>query len=73
MAKRNSDITKLAKLLEDTNKNSPGYAADPNVFGKCVWTDLDGNSRCNSPWSAAQCAQVAGTFTLGESCPPEPE
>jgi hypothetical protein len=73
MAKRNPDITKLAKLLEDTNKKSSVFAADPNTFGKCEWTDLDGNPRCNSPWSEAQCDQVAGVFTLGESCPPEPD
>ena len=58
---------------DETNKKSSAFAADPTTFGKCEWTDLDGNPRCNSPWSEDQCSQVAGVFTLGESCPPEPD
>ncbi|HEY8560163.1 MAG TPA: hypothetical protein VIL74_07290 [Pyrinomonadaceae bacterium] len=58
-------IDKLAKIIEETNKN---FGSENQTFGKCEWVDLDGNERCNSPWSEFQCQQVAGVFTPDESC-----
>ena len=54
----------LAGLLEDANRANPGGGN----FGKCEWTDLDGNARCNSPWSQFQCEQAGGTFTPDAEC-----
>lgn len=56
----------LAKLLEEANKSQP--ALEHATFGKCEWTDINGNSRCNSPWSEFQCEQVSGTFTPDGTC-----
>jgi hypothetical protein len=59
--------TALAKLLEKSNEVAK-KAGSTETFGKCEWTDVDGNQRCNSPWSAFQCQQVAGMFTPDGSC-----
>lgn len=61
---RKDQIGLLAKLLEEANRASRTDA----VFGKCEWTDLDGNRRCNSPWSQFQCEQAGGVFTPNGQC-----
>jgi hypothetical protein len=59
-------ISVLARLLEQANTGSPG--STDSVFGKCEWMDVEGNARCNSPWSQFQCEQVAGVFTPDARC-----
>ena len=59
-----SQIDKLAKMVEEANKVS----SIADQFGSCDWTDINGEARCNSPWSEFQCQQVAGTFTPGGKC-----
>lgn len=61
--KRQIDL--LAKLVEDANRIDP----QATTFGSCKWTDINGNARCNSPWSEFQCQQAGGTWTAGGSCP----
>ena len=61
-----TQIDMLAKMVEEANKAS--LTGDTSTFGRCDWTDLDGNSRCNSPWSEFQCQQAGGTFTADGSC-----
>jgi len=56
----------LAKMLEEANKKQKEVGH--GTFGKCEWTDLNGDSRCNSPWSEFQCEQVSGIWTKDESC-----
>jgi hypothetical protein len=70
MATKRDHIGMLAKLLEDANTKIAGRP-DSDPFGMCEWTDIEGNPRCNSPWSQFQCEQAGGTFTPGASCPPE--
>ena len=31
-------------------------------LGKCIWTDFDGNKRCNDFWTQSQSDQVFGKF-----------
>jgi hypothetical protein len=69
MSKTRDQIGMLARLLEDANKKAA--RADSDSFGMCEWTDIEGNPRCNSPWSQFQCEQAGGTFTPGATCPPE--
>lgn len=64
--KATEQIKLLAKLVEDANKNQ--IAKKHSEFGKCEWIDINGEQRCNSPWSQFQCEQVNGTFTEGEDC-----
>jgi len=60
-------VDKLTTLLQDANKKI--LTLDSSVtFGKCEWVDINGDQRCNSPWSKFQCEQVDGTFFEGESC-----
>lgn len=66
MNKSNELIEQLAKMLEKANKQSSEFREEN--FGKCEWVDLDGNARCNSPWSEFQCQQVSGTFYPSERC-----
>ena len=61
----NAQIGMLAKMLEEANKVS---VTGDSTFGRCDWTDINGNERCNSPWSEFQCQQAGGTFTPDESC-----
>lgn len=66
---RNEETGMVARMVEDTNKAlRAATQLDDDTFGMCEWTDLDGNARCNSPWSRFQCEQAAGTFTPGASC-----
>ncbi len=60
-------ISLLAKLVEMANKAAHNRRrGDP--FGKCEWTDVEGNQRCNSPWSQFQCEQAGGVFTPDTEC-----
>jgi len=59
-----TQIDMLAKMVEEANVAK----ADDTTFGRCDWTDLEGNKRCNSPWSEFQCQQAGGTFTPGGKC-----
>jgi len=63
-------ISLLANLLEDANRKSVALTQNAD-FGKCEWTDIEGNARCNSPWSQFQCEQAGGTFTPGGVCDDE--
>jgi hypothetical protein len=60
-----AQVDKLSKMVEDDNKKNN---LDEATFGKCEWTDINGDARCNSPWSEFQCQQVDGTFTPDASC-----
>ena len=72
MSDKVDQIGLLARLIEDANMQIAAGTKDGTTpFGRCEWTDIDGNPRCNSPWSQFQCEQAAGTFTPGDSCPPE--
>ena len=53
----------LATMVEKANELNK-----TETFGKCEWTDTNGNPRCNSPWSEFQCQQVNGTWTAGKAC-----
>jgi hypothetical protein len=61
-----NQIDLLARLIEDANRSAPDAGKSP--FGKCVWTDIEGQERCNSPWSQFQCEQAEGVFTPDASC-----
>lgn len=61
----NAQIGLLAKMLEEANKAS---IRDGDTFGRCDWVDINGNKRCNSPWSEFQCQQAGGTFTPSGKC-----
>ena len=59
-------ITVLGRLLEMANSKTKDKHDEP--FGRCDWTDVEGNARCNSPWSQFQCEQAGGTFTPDGKC-----
>lgn len=54
----------LASLVEAANANNP----DP--IGRCDWTDVNGNARCNN-FSQFQCQQAGGVWTANSTCPDE--
>ena len=60
MFKRIELIETLIKVseLDHTQPGNPGK----EKLGKCIWTDLDGNRRCNDFWTRVQSDQVRGTF-----------
>jgi len=62
-----AQITLLAKMIEDANKATKSMPGD-TTFGRCDWTDINGDERCNSPWSEFQRQQAGGVFTPDAKC-----
>ena len=53
MQDKKDQIKLLANMVEEANKRQ--QELKHGAFGKCEWTDLNGEDRCNSPWSEFQC------------------
>jgi hypothetical protein len=57
-----AQIDILASLIERGNTMNPG------PLGRCDWTDINGQVRCNN-FSEFQCQQADGIWTGNSVCP----